>query len=260
MLDQPLDALIKKKKKVDTLAKKKTPKAGGIPTTPKTGKKLNKPEGKEIVKGTKKGGGTQKTKSGPAAVVKAGRGAAVNKATTGRAAPVTTKATPRGGNVPARGGAAVRGAAKGGPKNTRGGIRNNVMTQPKQEFIQPTRQQTQRGGRGGFTPNAVNRTAFKKKAPFSFGNINIPQNMSISIKNDQYQEQFQQPPQQQLFQQQQPPQQQQQQDNEDTFRITHRALNQKPIEFEEIDSSGTHKLKTLDSIFKSIHSNTKQNS
>jgi hypothetical protein len=255
MLDQPLDALIKKKKKVDTLAKKKTPKVGGIPTPPKTGKKLNKPEGKGIVKGTKKGEGNQKPKGGPTPVSKAGRGAAVAKTTTGRATPVTTKVTPRGGNVPARGGAAVRGTVKGGPKNTRGGIRNNVMTQPKQEFSQPTRQQTQRGGRGGFAPNAVNRTTFnnnkKKAAPFSFSDI--PPNMSISFKNDQYQEQqqFQQPQQQA----QQP--QQQQVDNEENFRST-RALNQKPIEFEEIDSSGTHKLKSLDSIFKSINSNAKQ--
>jgi hypothetical protein len=248
MLDQPLDALIKKKKKVDTLAKKKTPKVGGIPTTPKTGKKLNKPEGKGIVKTPKKVEGSQKSRGG-AALVKGGKGA-VAKTTTGRATPVTTKATPRGANVPARGGATVKGGAvRGGPKgNTRGGIRNNVMTTPKQEFTQPTRQQTQtqRGGRGGFTPNTVNRTTFKKKAaPFSAGNI--PQNMSISFRNDQYQEQqqFQQP--------------QQHADTEENFRSNNRALNQKPIEFEEIDSSGTHKLKTLDSIFKSINSTSKQN-
>jgi len=199
-----------------------------------------------------KGQSNQKARGG-AVLAKGGRGATVPKGTPARTAPVNNKNTPRG--VPtargARGVAApVRGVAapvRGQKGNSRGGIRNNVLTQPiRQQFSQPTRQ-TPKAGRGGFTAPVNTRPPFKKKTQFPVDEKAI----SVCFTNDQYQE-FQQPQQQQ-------PQVQQQQtyDEDDNFRNSNvRVMNQKHIDFEETDGSGNAKLRTLDSIFKSISSAT----
>jgi hypothetical protein len=252
-MDQPLDALIKKKKKVDGLAKKKPLKAGGPAPT---GKKLNKPEGKGIVKGQ----GNQQKAKGP---VKGGKSATTPKGS-GRASPVT-KGTPKGNVTQGRVSAATRNApvktvtpVKGNKGSSRGGIRNKVMTQPipQPARFQPARQQQQqkqqtfatRGGRGGFSASFNNSTrpAFKKtKTPFNDNALLA--GMTVTVANDQYQEYRSPPPQLQV---------QQRSFEEDNYQSHGRTLGQKQIDFEEVDVNGVAKLRSLDSIFKSIHSAT----